>query len=116
MLALVLDTLEDNKVEEIVSIDLEGKSAIADAMVIGSGRSARHVSSSADHLISRIKQEGFAAARVEGLAQGDWVLIDGGDVVVHLFRPEVREFYKLEKMWAADVNGDEDDAERVALS
>lgn len=111
MLDLVLTCLDDDKAEDVVSIDLEGKSAIADHMVIASGRSARHVGALADHLTRRMKEAGHGSARVEGLAQSDWVLIDGGDVVIHIFRPEVREFYKLEKMWSADVS-----AERIAVS
>ena len=111
MLDLVLTCLDDDKAEEIVSISLEGKSAIADHMVVASGRSQRHVGALADHLTRRMKEEGFGSARVEGLTQADWVLIDGGDVIVHIFRPEVREFYKLEKMWSADVT-----AERIAIS
>lgn len=103
--------LEDDKAEDIVSISLEGKSTIADHMVIASGRSGRHVGAVADHLTRKIKEAGFGSAQVEGKAQSDWVLIDGGDVVIHIFRPEVREFYKLETMWSADVS-----AERVALS
>ncbi len=111
MLDLVLTCLDDDKAEEIVSINLEGKSAIADHMVVASGRSQRHVGALADHLTRRMKEEGFGSARVEGLTQSDWVLIDGGDVIIHIFRPEVREFYKLEKMWSADVT-----AERIAIS
>lgn len=111
MLDLVLTCLDDDKAEEIVSINLEGKSAIADHMVVASGRSQRHVGALADHLTRRMKEEGFGSARVEGLTQADWVLIDGGDVIIHIFRPEVREFYKLEKMWSADVT-----AERIAIS
>jgi ribosome-associated protein len=111
MLDLVLTCLDDDKAEEIVSINLEGKSAIADHMVVASGRSQRHVGALADHLTRRMKEEGLGNARVEGLPQADWVLIDGGDVIVHIFRPEVREFYKLEKMWSADVT-----AERIAVS
>jgi len=111
MLDLVLTCLDDDKAEEIVSINLEGKSAIADHMVVASGRSQRHVGALADHLTRRMKEEGLGNARVEGLQQSDWVLIDGGDVIIHIFRPEVREFYKLEKMWSADVT-----AERIAIS
>ncbi|HBM88216.1 MAG: ribosome silencing factor [Parvibaculaceae bacterium] len=111
MLDLVLTCLDDDKAEEIVSINLEGKSAIADHMVVASGRSQRHVGALADHLTRRMKEEGLGNARVEGLTQSDWVLIDGGDVIIHIFRPEVREFYKLEKMWSADVT-----AERIAIS
>jgi len=111
MLDLVMTCLDDDKAEEIVSINLEGKSAIADHMVVASGRSQRHVGALADHLTRRMKEEGLGNPRVEGLPQADWVLIDGGDVIVHIFRPEVREFYKLEKMWSADVT-----AERIAVS
>lgn len=98
--ALIIATLEDDKAEDITVIDLGGKSSIADTMIIASGRSARHVSSLADHLSRKLKEEGHGRAQIEGLANADWVLIDAGDVVVHLFRPEVREFYQLERIWA----------------
>ena len=100
-LHLVLESLEDSKAEEIVTIDIAGKSALGDYMVIVSGRSNRHVMAIADHLISDLKDEGFGGARVEGMEAGDWVLIDTGDIIVHIFRPEVREFYNIERMWAA---------------
>lgn len=100
---LVLKTLEDDKAENIVFIDLDGKSSIADTMVIASGRSARHVSALADHLIRELKTAGHGRAQVEGLTSADWVLIDAGDVVVHLFRPEVREFYQLERIWSGET-------------
>ncbi len=99
LLALILSSLEDNKAENVVSIDLSGKSEIADFMVICSGRSSRQVLSIAERLSDRLKQETGARGRLEGREQGDWVLIDAGDVIVHIFRPEVREFYQLEKMW-----------------
>lgn len=99
MLALVLQSLEDDKAEEIVQIDLRGRSAVADHMVICSGRSSRQVSAIAEKLLDRLKQSFRLVARVEGKETGDWVLIDTGDVVVHVFRPEVRAFYQLEKMW-----------------
>ena len=83
----------------MVSIDLRGKSSIADYMVIGSGRSSRQVSSIADKLVERLKEEFGRHCRIEGKETADWVLIDAGDVIVHVFRPEVREFYQLEKMW-----------------
>ena len=102
LLKVVLETLDGAKAENVVVIDLEGKTSIGDHMVIASGRSQRHVGAVADHLIKDLKDEGFGRARVEGLPQGDWVLIDAGDVIVHLFRPEVRDFYNLEKMWSAD--------------
>ena len=97
----VLASLEDSKAENIVSIDIQGKSTLGDYMVVASGRSHRHVSAVADHLLKALKDAGFGNARVEGLAGADWVLIDSGDVIVHVFRPEVRDFYNLEKMWQA---------------
>ena len=98
-LETVLASLEDSKAENIVPIDIRGKSSLADHMVVASGRSNRHVSAVADHILKALKDAGFGTARVEGLAAADWVLIDSGDVIVHIFRPEVREFYNLEKMW-----------------
>ncbi|RFC62047.1 ribosome silencing factor [Fulvimarina endophytica] len=99
-----LRSLEDSKAENIVSIDMRGKSALADHMLIVSGRSHRHVSAVCDHLIKDLKQAGVKTPKVEGLQTGDWVLIDTGDMIIHVFRPEVREFYNLEKMWS--VGGD----------
>ena len=96
---LVLRSLDDDQAQEVVSIPLEGKSSIADFMVIASGRSTRQVASMAQKLAERIKHAGFGNARIEGLPAADWVLIDAGDVVIHLFRPEVRTFYNLERMW-----------------
>lgn len=107
MLALVLKSLDEDKAEDVVSIDLAGKTPMADFMVVATGRSQRHVGAVADHLVRRLKEEGLGNARVEGMKQGDWVLIDGGDVVIHVFRPEVREFYKLEKMWSANIPADQ---------
>jgi ribosome-associated protein len=98
--ALVLHSLDEDQAQEVISIPLEGKSSIADHMVIASGRSTRQVAAIAQKLAERIKQAGHGSARVEGLPAADWVLIDAGDVVVHLFRPEVRSFYNLERMWA----------------
>lgn len=98
-LRTVLDSLDDSKAENIVSIDIQGKSSLGDYMVIASGRSNRHVAAVADHLLKALKEGGFGTARVEGLPGADWVLIDAGDIIVHVFRPEVREFYNLEKMW-----------------
>ena len=98
--ALILDQLDEDQAQEIISIPLAGKSSIADHMVIASGRSTRHVSAIADKLAQRIKQEAGRSVRVEGLPNADWVLIDAGDVIVHLFRPEVRSFYNLERMWS----------------
>ncbi|OJF91243.1 ribosome silencing factor [Pararhizobium antarcticum] len=100
-LKLVLESLEDSKAEEIVTIDIAGKSALGDYMIVVSGRSSRHVMAIADHLMTDLKDGGHGNARVEGLETGDWVLIDGGDIIVHVFRPEIREFYNIEKMWAA---------------
>lgn len=87
----------------MVTIDLRGKSALADAMIICSGRSQRHVGAMADHLQRKMKEAGAGKVRVEGLPHCDWVLLDVGDVVVHIFRPEVREFYKIERMWQTDA-------------
>ena len=101
-LKTILESLEDSKAEDITSIDIAGKSALGDFMVIASGRSHRHVSAIADHLTRAIKTAGMGTPRVEGLPHCDWVLIDTGDVIVHVFRPEVREFYNLEKMWTAE--------------
>lgn len=95
----ILKSLDDDKAEEIVSIDLAGKSSIADFLVVASGRSSRQVSAIAEHLVERITRETGRKVRAEGKAVGDWVLIDTGDIVVHIFRPEVRSFYNLEKMW-----------------
>ena len=97
---LVLKSLDDDQAQEIVSIPLEGKSSIADHMVIASGRSTRQVAAMAQKLAERIKHGGFGHVRIEGLPAADWVLVDAGDVVIHLFRPEVRTFYNLERMWA----------------
>ena len=97
--ALVLEQLDDDQAQDVVSIPLEGKSSIADFMVVASGRSTRQVAAMANKLAERIKHEGHGPARIEGLPAADWVLIDAGDVVVHLFRPEVRSFYNLERMW-----------------
>ncbi len=101
---LVLRSLDDDQAVEIVSIPLAGKSSIADHMVIASGRSSRQVASMAQKLQERIKQELGRNVRIEGLPVADWVLIDAHDVIVHLFRPEVRSFYNLERMWAFEEN------------
>ena len=95
----VLASLDDDKAEEVVSIDLRGRSSVADHMVICSGRSSRQVGAIAEKLVDRMKTEFGRVCKIEGKDQGDWVLIDVGDVVVHVFRPEVRDFYQLEKMW-----------------
>ena len=96
---LVLTSLDDDQAQEIVSIPLEGKSSIADHMVIASGRSTRQVAAMAQKLAERLKHAGRGSPRIEGLPAADWVLVDAGDVIVHLFRPEVRTFYNLERMW-----------------
>ena len=98
--ALVLEQLEEDQAQDVVSVPLEGKSSIADHMVIASGRSTRQVASIAQKLAEKIKQAGFGPVRLEGLPAADWVLVDAGDVVIHLFRPEVRSFYNLERMWS----------------
>jgi len=98
-LQTVLESLEDMKAEDIVTIDLSGKSSIADRMVVASGRSSRHVGSIADNVVEALGEAGMKGLRVEGQPHCDWVLIDAGDVIVHVFRPEVRDFYNLEKMW-----------------
>jgi len=97
--ALVETSLEDDKAVDIVVIDLTGKTEIADFMVIASGQSSRQVGSMAAHLSQKLKESGVKGVAIEGAGQGDWVLVDAGDVLVHLFRPEVREFYALEKLW-----------------
>src|SRR5919112_2633806 len=100
--AVALTCLEDMKAEDTVEIDLTGKTSIADTMIVTSGRSHRHVGAIADRVIQALKDRGFGGMRVEGLPACDWVLIDAGDVLIHIFRPEVRGFYNLEKMWGAD--------------
>ena len=99
---LVRKSLEDSKAEDIIPIDIAGKSPIADWMVVASGRSQRHVGAIAERLVSELKAAGGSSIRASGERQGDWVLIDAGDVVVHIFRPDVRTFYNIEKMWLAD--------------
>ncbi len=107
LLKLVLESLDDSKAEEISTIDIAGKSSIADHMVVATGRSNRHVSAVADRLLRDLKDAGQGTPKVEGMPACDWVLVDANDVVVHVFRPEVREFYNLEKMWNAIAEGDE---------
>ncbi|MBN9558381.1 MAG: ribosome silencing factor [Alphaproteobacteria bacterium] len=96
----MLKSLDDDKAEDIVTIDLEGRSSLADALVIATGRSARHVASTAEHLARRLKEAGYGTRPIDGLQQGDWVLVDAGDVIVHIFRQEVRDYYDLEGMWS----------------
>lgn len=99
LLDLIMTSLQDEKAEDVVSIDLAGKSSMADYMVVCSGRSTRQVSAISEKLTDKLKHELGVMSKVEGKDQGDWVLIDTGDVIVHVFRPEVREFYQIEKMW-----------------
>ena len=106
MIDVVLQSLEDAKAEQTVSIDITGKSSLSDHMVVTSGRSHRHVGAVADQVAKALREHGFAKPRIEGLPHCDWVLVDGGDVIVHIFRPEVREFYNIEKMWAVDFAAD----------
>lgn len=106
LIDLVLSVLEDAKAEDIVPIDISQKSSLADHMVVASGRSNRHVGAIADQLARALRENGFGKPKMEGAQQCDWVLVDGGDVIVHLFRPEVREFYNIEKMWSAEFSGD----------
>ncbi len=102
----VLASLDDTKAEDIVTIDLQGKTTLADIMVIASGRSNVHVGAMADRVMKAFKAAGVPVPRIEGLPHCDWVLVDGGDVIIHLFRPEVRQFYNLEKMWGRDRPGE----------
>jgi ribosome-associated protein len=95
----VLTSLEDDKAEDILALDIRGKSSFADMLVVASGRSARHVGALADHLVRKLKESGVKDVHVEGVPHCDWVLVDAGDVVIHLFRPEVRSFYNIEKIW-----------------
>jgi len=99
---LILGRLDDDKAQDVVFIDLKGKSPVADGLIVASGRSQRHVGAMADHLLRALKEAGYGKCRVEGMPSADWVLIDAGDVIVHLFRPEVRSFYNIEKIWSVD--------------
>ena len=110
LLAAVLSSLDDDKAEDVVQIDLRGKTAIGDHMVVCSGRSSRQVSAISEKLVERLKTEFGHFSRIEGKNTGDWVLVDTGDIIVHVFRPEVREFYQLEKMWQlspADIQSEQ---------
>lgn len=98
------EILEDDKAVDLTVIDLEDKTPMAEYLIIVTGTSHRHVSAMAHRLISKLKDEGYGRAQVEGLAQGDWVLVDAGGVIIHIFRPEVRDFYNLEKMWTVDID------------
>lgn len=101
-LALIRGSLDDDKAQDVIEIDLAGRSSIADTLVIASGTSTRHVGAMADHLQKRLKDAGLGPVQVEGLPTCDWVLLDAADVIVHLFRPDVRTFYDLEGIWATD--------------
>lgn len=100
LLTRILASLDDDKAENVITINLEGRSALCDAAVIASGRSSRHVGAMAEHLARRLKEGGYGTRPISGQVQGDWVLVDAGDVVVHIFRPEVRDYYDLEGMWS----------------
>jgi ribosome-associated protein len=102
LLKLVEKSLDDDKAEDIVSVDLAGKSAIADYMVIATGRNTRQLAAMAHHVAEKLTKAGAKPIGIEGLSQGDWVLVDGNDIIVHLFRPDVRKLYSLEKMWGLD--------------
>ena len=106
MIDLVMTSLDDAKAEGTIAIDMFGKSPMSDHMVITSGRSQRHVGAVANQLSKALKEGGFKSPRIEGMPNCDWVLLDAGDVIVHIFRPEVREFYNLEKMWQGNIAGD----------
>ena len=114
---IILDILDTQSAEEIVKLDLRGKSSIADYMLVASGRSNRHVGALADYVLKGLRDAGEEKLGSEGLEQCDWVLIDAGDVIVHLFRPEVREFYSLEKMWSVpSLHDDADSAETLVTA
>lgn len=106
LLEIILASLEDDKAEDIEQIDLRGKTSIGDYMVVCSGRSSRQVSAISEKLVDKLKQDLGRLSRIEGKATGDWVLIDTGDIIVHVFRPEVREFYQMEKMWQDGISPD----------
>lgn len=102
LLKMIEKSLDADKAEDIINVDLAGKSAIADFMVIATGRNARQLAAMAQHIAEKLHKAGIKAIGIEGLSQGDWVLVDGGDIIVHLFRPEIRNLYGLEKMWGVN--------------
>ncbi|WP_404424604.1 ribosome silencing factor [Thalassospira australica] len=102
LLALIQSILEDDKAEDLVTINLIDKTSLADHMIIATGSSSRRVASMAEHIVEKLKEAGQGRAQAEGKEQGDWVLVDAGDVIVHLFRPEVRAFYNIEQMWGVE--------------
>lgn len=106
-LKIILETLEDAKAEETISINLTEKSPVADHMIVTSGRSQRHVGAIADQVVKEMRKEGMGKPRIEGQPNCDWVLIDNGDIILHIFRPEVRDFYKLEKLWSENTPTDQ---------
>jgi len=107
VLKTVITSLEDSKAEELVNIDIRGKSALGDYMIVASGRSHRHVGAVAEHLVQDLKKAGYGVPKIEGVPNCDWVLVDTGDIIIHIFRPEVREFYGIEKMWLMKDDGDD---------
>ncbi len=109
--SLIESSLDDDKAEEITSIDLAGKSSFADYMIVASGRSSRHVATLADKLAATLKENGMPILSLEGKQTGDWVLVDCGDIIVHLFKPEIRELYQLEKMWSAPIEESQTEAQ-----
>ena len=108
LLELLQEVLDDNKAEDVVSIDLEGKSSVADYLLIATGRSARHVSAIADYVLRAAKAAGLGQLETEGMSSNDWILIDAGDVIVHVFRNEVRDYYNLEKIWSVSLSRETD--------
>lgn len=110
----VLRSLDDAKAEDVVALDLHGKTSIADAMLVATGRSSVHVGAIAERVILACKEAGLAAPRVEGMPNCDWVLVDAGDVVIHIFRPDVRQFYNLEKMWGGGRPGERSEIRRAS--
>ena len=102
MLGQILESLDGSKAEDILAIDLRGKTSLADHMIVATGRSDRHVGAIAHHVIEKLKEDGHGMPRVEGMPHCDWVLVDANDIIIHIFRPEVRQFYNLEKMWSGD--------------
>ena len=108
--ALIVSSLDDDKAENVISLDLAGKAAFCDRMVIATGLADRQISAMAEHLQQKLHQAGVKHVPIEGAGGSDWVLIDAGDIVVHLFKPEARIAYALEKMWGADLDHNEDDA------
>jgi ribosome-associated protein len=111
LMNLILDAMDDAKAEQVIAINVEGRSSMADGMVIASGRANRHVAAIADQLVEKLKGFGQKDVRVEGLETSDWVLVDAGNVIVHIFRPEVRSFYNLEKLWSEHAPVENRDAE-----